>query len=478
MGRPSKGLRLEWRRGVGYARFTHGGREHLISTSQRDPDAAQSEAERLYRRVTGGAVARPTSTRGLSVAPLPVLFAEWLSSLVGTLDVETLRTYETTYCGKHWLDHYDTLSDMCSRVARERYRSARLKLATAKTVKKETWVQDKFLQWCESNDLIAAESVPRRLKWSKSTLGTRTGKQREHARHLSTADVGAFLHALPEWREVGKRALKKKPFPVRDRYVFAYETGLRPATLDELVWADWTGATLRIRDEVDKIRYGREVPLSNVARGALQRVLVGANTRSLPTGNADTIFGKHRSGKTIARVAKIAGLDGVAPYDLRHARATHMADSGAAITGIGFLVGHRQATTTNRYLHQSERAAILALGTGNHSDNPVRTGNDAPEVGWPTGLEPATSGATRQQSRDAAPRNKPLETAVSGTETTKDCSGRSGEPSGSNMREADGGSILVAARWLPRGVREARRGPFPLAEATLNLACLLAGVTP
>ena len=395
MGRHAQGWKLEPRgkRRIQYVRFTHAKYQHLISTGKTDIGEAGKEAARIYARVVAGGAARPASTRAFVRRSLTELYAEWLSTLEGTLDVETIKTYETTYCGKHWLAHYGSIEDMVSEVARERYRTARLRAATKQTVQKETWVQDKFLRWCKKHGVIGA--VPPALEWEQSTLGTRTGPQRERPRELDEAQVRAFIDALPAWREVGKRARLKKPFPVRDRYLFAYEAGLRPATVDALLWRDWDGAsTLLIRREADKVRYGREVPLSVPAKNALGRVRFEARERGLPAGPTDPIFGKHRSGKTIAKAAKAVGLDGVAPYDLRHARATHMADSGAALTGIGYLVGHKQATTTNRYLHGSQKAAEEALSRSSREP----TQNGASETGWPTGIGPATTGATRQSS--------------------------------------------------------------------------------
>jgi integrase len=395
MGRHAEGWKLEWRgksgHKIGYVRFTHAKQQHLISTGKRDPREAGQEAARLYARVVEGGSARPASTSNLLSASLESLWAEWLASLVGTLDVETLRTYETTYVGKHWPDYYKSIAEMCSDVARERYRSARLKLATARTVKKETWVQDKFLRWCRQLKIIG--ETPARLEWDKRMLGTRTGPQREVARELTTGQVVAVLAVLPEWMETGKRALRKQPYPIRDRFVFAYETSLRPATLSEIVWADWneSDGRLVIRPSVDKTRFGRSVPLSEEAQAALGRVRAGYNARGLVVGPLTPIFGKHLYRKTLKRAAVAAGLDGVAPYDFRHARATHLADAGASLTGIGHILGHKQATTTSRYLHGSMRAAEAALSRS----ITIPSLEASEKAGWPTGLEPATSGATK-----------------------------------------------------------------------------------
>lgn len=407
MGRYAEGWKLEWRgrtgHKIGYVRFSHGKRQHLISTGKRDPGEAAIEAGRLYARVVSGGVARTTSTRSLIVANLDVILAEWLASLAGTLDVRTVETYETTYVGRHWLTHFSSLDEMTDPIVRERYRQVRMLSVSAKTVQKECWVQDKFLRWAHDRGIIA--ETPPALEWEKRMTGNRTGPQRQVARELTPAQVADVLAALPEWSEAGARAKTKKPYPVRGRFIFMYETSLRPGTLSALAWGDMKGEKLRIRPEVDKVRFGRDVPLSERALAVLAEVRAGAEVRGVPTGAADLIFGDHLYRKTLARAARAAGLDGVAPYDFRHARGTHLADAGASLTGIGHILGHKQATTSARYIHSSEKAAAvdLARGAAFQVDSAFFTNLSAGCIhetprkqGWPTGSDPATSGATIQ----------------------------------------------------------------------------------
>ena len=396
MGRHAEGWKLEWRgaagRAIGYVRFTHAKKQHLVSTGKRDPEGATAEAARIYARIIGGTAAKNARPRALVTRSLTELFAEWLASLEGTLDEETAATYRVTYAGKHWPAHYASLEGMCDEAERERYRTARLRKVSAETVKKETWAQDKFLRWCKTEAKVIAYAPPP-LEWDKRTLGTRTGRQRQHARELRPEQVFDVLAALPEWHEVGDRALERKAYPVRDRFVFAYETGLRPGTVKRLVWGDWLGNELRIRPEVDKIRFGRVVPLTEVARLALARVFDTSKAHGRSVDPKAPIFGAHAVTRILNVAGRAAGLDGCAPYDLRHGRATHMADAGAALTGIGFVVGHKQATTTNRYLHGGKAAALAALSRSIQG-GPVEA---LAKSGWPTRFELAASGATFQK---------------------------------------------------------------------------------
>ena len=82
----------------------------------------------------------------------------------------------------------------------------------------------------------------------------------------------------------------------------AWETALRPRTIARLTApGDYhRGATtLQIRDEIDKNRFGRELPLTDTARAALDSVC--------PTSGL--IFGHHDCTMLLRRAAKAAGID-------------------------------------------------------------------------------------------------------------------------------------------------------------------------
>jgi integrase len=65
-------------------------------------------------------------------------------------------------------------------------------------------------------------------------------------------------------------------------------------------------------------------------------------------------------------VSKRAGLDGVRLHDLRHTYASFGAGGGLGLPIIGKLLGHTQASTTQRYAHLDNdplRRATESIGS-------------------------------------------------------------------------------------------------------------------
>jgi integrase len=150
-----------------------------------------------------------------------------------------------------------------------------------------------------------------------------------------------------------------KKFPVRARFKVAWDTALRPKTIDELsVPENYRpgSAVLTITDEIDKNRFGRELPLSDVAREALDSVCPPAGI----------IFGAHDFRAPLRAAAKAAGIDAyraerISPYDFRHSRLTHLGQVTSNLSGIMFLAGHRQPSTTAKYMRPQKAAAEEVL---------------------------------------------------------------------------------------------------------------------
>jgi integrase len=73
-----------------------------------------------------------------------------------------------------------------------------------------------------------------------------------------------------------------------------------------------------------------------------------------------------------ASIRKLAGLDGVRTHDLRHSYASILASSGLSLPVIGALLGHTQASTTQRYAHlfddplraATERVGVIVTAAG------------------------------------------------------------------------------------------------------------------
>ncbi|MFM7263459.1 MAG: tyrosine-type recombinase/integrase [Acidimicrobiales bacterium] len=163
--------------------------------------------------------------------------------------------------------------------------------------------------------------------------------------------------AAPEWRRARDRAILE----------ILYGSGLRVSELCGLTLqsADRGGATLRVLGKGSKERL---VPVSGPARKALSRwEKARAEVANEKSGNS--LFLTARGGKVTRRdVARLlddacerVGLDsGTHPHALRHSFATHLMDNGADTRAIQELLGHSDASTTQRYTHVSKEKLRLA----------------------------------------------------------------------------------------------------------------------
>jgi integrase len=360
MGRRPEGFKVSARGGGWYyVRFTHQGREHFVSTGETDPRAAHDAAAQIYADTVAGKARTAKTARGRSKEPLATLIAKWIASITGVLDERTVETYATSYAQNKWLVRWSTLAAMADDSALATYRDERLRGALAKTLRKELSAMfGSFFQWCVDHGHLTEDSVPRRPRIGKKTKGRRVGPQREHAPQYSEKQIENALAALP----LRGRSLGGRPgYPHRARWAVEYDTGLRPATIEALVWSDWKGATMTVRSEVDKARFGRDVPLTRRVQRLLAALLDETNGHAV---RDDLIFGKVDARAALAAAAKVAGLPSLAPYDFRHARATHLVDSKASITGVAYLLGDSAETTAKRYVHSGPEAARAALGAG------------------------------------------------------------------------------------------------------------------
>jgi integrase len=181
-------------------------------------------------------------------------------------------------------------------------------------------------------------------------------KHKAAAVELSDDEVLAVLAKLPERsKRIGRKS--RRHAVVKERFVFAYETGLRPATVAKLHVEHYDKETklLTIPDEIDKARYGRTLPLTEEAIRALEKVMP----------NEGVIFGEHNLNDYIRAAAKEAGLhpkkvSEISQYDLRHARLTAWAGTGD-LPSAAYMAGHKHVTTTNRYVHPSLQGAKRLL---------------------------------------------------------------------------------------------------------------------
>lgn len=432
MGRRAQGWKIKQRGRYFYVRFRHKGEQYNLSTGQTDSRRAAIEAASIYSGVVDGNARSTSKVTARTLTSLDVLLAEWLAAIEGVLDVTTVATYKS-YTSAHWLARWSRLGEVATDAAVANYVRERLRVVLKKSVWKELAALFGFFAWCKEQGLIAV--IPARPQIAKTVRGVRSGHQRERPPEYSPEQIERALAALPMWSQ---SRFGCAPWPIRARFLIAYETSLRPATLNELRFDDLSadGTALTIRDEVDKTRFGRVVPLSPRAVTEFAKLRERSGT--------GLIFGKHSYAHPLKRAAKHAKLPSLAPYDFRHARGTHMADAGAALPGIAYVMGHKHLTTTSRYIHPSRRAAEAAIELATPALSALRE-HPTPPVG--TGS---------QQIQDVAGLMGPDSSSESTRETT---------PISGNLPPQK--PVVNAGRSHRLGA--CSRIPFELAEATANL---------
>lgn len=322
-------------------------------TTRRQKGEAQRAASAIYTQALEGRVTRGRDDRlkPLEVHDLITAADGWLESLA-VRDV-TAATYQK-YAG-YWVEQWAHVHDV-DETAIKRYSQARLKNVKGKTVRSELSALRGFLSWCADAGLV--EAVPPFPK-----IGLAEGRSWEKRRtrsaapELSEAECRAIIDALPEVSGRGG-------WPVRARAVVAYETGLRPTTLEKLRVPEHYSAgadCLRITADIDKEGYAREVPLSAAAREALESVCP----------DVGLIFGRHRLGPYLdAAATQALSPSKAAVFCAQHFRSaatTRMLERSGNLPGVQYLVGHKHASTTARYVRATKRAAEAVLASVSES---------------------------------------------------------------------------------------------------------------
>ena len=357
MARRAEGFTLyrDPRTRIYYVRFTHDGRRFYVPTGERDRGAAAGAAAQIYADVVAGrwshgrqAVPSRAGTPFIDIAAL------WLADIEATIDPRTFKLYRDVYMGRRFAPFFESI-DRLDTIGAEKFIAARLKQVTRETLKKELSVLRRFARWAAKRGFLA--SVPDIETPGRRVIGTPVESARKrHFQVFTTEEIGRILAHLPEQTSAPRAQV---PYPVRDWYVVAWETALRPRTLAKLRAPDdyrKGASTLLIRDEADKSRFGRELPLSDEARAALDRVCP----------KAGLLFGDHDRVMLLRRAAVAAGIDQhraerISDYDFRHSRLTHLGQHSDNLAGVMYLAGHKQPATTARYLRPQKDAAAEVL---------------------------------------------------------------------------------------------------------------------
>lgn len=340
MGRRAKGytLRQQTKGGPWSARWTIDGKRDEYFTGIADRALADRAAREAYAKALRGEV---VTSNGRGPVGSEVV-AQWLDALpLRSSTVELYRKYTVW-----WLDELRTWDE------RElaAYLRKRLQSVKGKSVRTERSALANLLAWLVENEHL--DKLPTLPKLPASLLGKPSKvRRRVKAPDYTESEIRKVIASLPDKSPTG--------FWVRPRFEFMYETGLRPSTVDGLSVPEHysKGArSLRITEEIDKEGLARTVPLSDRARAILKRC-------APPKG---VVFGEHRYSHFVEDACTKAKLPSMKAavftgQHLRSARATHLLDDGAELTGVQHLLGHKYASTTALYVRPTEAAAARAL---------------------------------------------------------------------------------------------------------------------
>lgn len=355
MARRAEGYAIyrDARTGNWIVRFSHAGRRHTISTRTGDPRKAKAEAARIYSETLSGK--RSREQRRVASDPLDVLLADWVAAMQDELPA-TAPIFEM-YAFTHWSPFFHDTNGMTESTVAD-YMRARLRKVTAKTVRKELSALRRFFAWAKEREHFDPPAV---CEVPGSAIGTRAVEQRRV--DLDEVTIERVLAALPE-RTYLTKSKRRGGLPVRAFYTVMWETGLRRGTLWRLEAPRHYrrgSRELFVAREIDKARYERTIDLTPRARVALDSVCP----------DEGLIFGKHDMRKHLRAAAIAVGLDAedakhLSNHDFRHARTTHLIERGGSLLGVGYVVGHLNASTTDLYAHARRHAgrAVLGLDTG------------------------------------------------------------------------------------------------------------------
>jgi integrase len=343
-------------------RFTRNGQRYKRSTRERNRSSAQEIASRIVGEVTQGRVVSVARTPAID---LDVLVGQYLVDISAELAPETIATYQA-YFVNNFAPRFHSLESITSSAMQD-YSRARLRQVKRGTVCKELSAMRGFLKWCSDRGYLAEMPVIKDPP-ARSTGTTACQKVRVD---LDNDRAAKLIAALPEWS-------KRTRYPVRDLILFIWETALRRRTVQRLRCPEhWQpgATTLRIAEDIDKARFGREVELSEVAQALLNRHCDGPGL----------IWGAFDCRPALRNAARDAGcfteqeIRHLSLHDLRHGALTELASVSPNLPGIAHIAGHKRVSTTTQYVHSNreQTRAVLKARPGIPVTIPVTDGKSA-----------------------------------------------------------------------------------------------------
>jgi integrase len=338
-------LRLPPGRTIHIVRFRHGGKRIDRSTGCSDPSQAAIEAARIYGDVVSGRqVARVAVSADLETAMSSWLADYEMSHTEGTSEVVT------GYVSAQFLPFFGSFERFTAPTYGD-FMRRRIQQVTRSTLRKELSALRMFVAWANENGM-QLPPVPGLPKHGHPGKRSKNARKRA-ATILTPAEIHRLLVAMPE--RSPRNGTLVRPF-----FELLWETALRPfstvAKIEAPVHYKQGSPTLFIAREIDKSRYERTIPLTDEARSILDRYC--------PQGGL--VFPdveKDNARESLGAACRVAGFEDrkLTIYDFRHSRISYLANSGAPLAGVAFLVGHRHVSTTALYVTTNAQAAEAAL---------------------------------------------------------------------------------------------------------------------
>ena len=192
-----------------------------------------------------------------------------------------------------------------------------------------------------------AEEWGYREHGSNPVAGLRHNRSRQCERYLSEAELARLGAAL-------QTAGATKPAHAA-AVMLILLTGCRKSEIIALRWSEVKGRRLLLADSKTGAR--------TVWLGTEARAIIDRQPRSR---RAEYVFEftaqncRHRLDEFWRELRAEAGLPGVRLHDLRHSYASFAARGSETLPMIGKLLGHRKVSSTARYTHLDDGAALVA----------------------------------------------------------------------------------------------------------------------
>lgn len=357
---PAFGIRVEpsgrktfqlWYRVRGRLRAATLGRFGVLTL-----DEARKKARQMI--VDAGNDVDPLARRDAAKAALTVRAAmtSWLLEHVESRrKPSTLRLYRLAADG-HILPKFGSLpvGDLDTAHVAQLHRTLK---ATPTLANRVVAVLSSFCSWCERKKFRPPHSNP-----CTDKLIERYGEE-QRKRYLTPKEYGRLGKALRD----AERDDTVNPLALRAIRLLLL-TGCRPSEITGLKWedVDLKAKVLRLPDSKTG---AKTVQLPSAAVTLLRRAPRFAESSYVFPGTGRRQVGAHlvNLSKPWAALKDEAGLTGVRLYDaVRHSFASvAVSRHGHALSVVGELLGHSQASTTKRYSHlhdEAAREAVTAIG--------------------------------------------------------------------------------------------------------------------